>query len=72
MQDVMLEVERDSSTAITQEAAKERATIVSAGVQVVKLPDAKRYLDMAYEEGWNEVVQKSPDNGPQLRKLMSK
>jgi len=72
MQDVMLEVERDSSTAIAQEAAKERATIVSAGVQVVKLPDSRRYLDMAYEEGWNEVVQKSPENGPQLRKLMSK
>lgn len=71
-QDVMLEVERDSSTAITQEAAKERATIVAAGVQVVKLPDAKAYLDMAYDEGWKEVLAKSPDNGPQLRKLMSK
>lgn len=71
-QDVMLEVERDSAAAISQEAAKERATIVSAGVQVVKLPDAQRYLDMAYAEGWNEVNQKSPENGPQLRKLMSK
>ena len=72
MRDIMIEVERDSSTAITQEAAKERATIVGAGVQVVKLQDSKRYLDMAYEEGWNEVAQKSPENGPQLRKLMSK
>jgi TRAP-type C4-dicarboxylate transport system substrate-binding protein len=72
LNDIMLEVEKDSATAITNEAAKERATIVSAGVQVVKLPDAKRYLDMAYEEGWNEVLQKAPENGPQLRKLMSR
>jgi TRAP-type C4-dicarboxylate transport system substrate-binding protein len=72
MQDVMLEVERDSAKAIQAEAAKERATIVGAGVQVVKVPDSERYLQMAYDEGWNEVVQKSPQNGPQLRKLMSK
>jgi len=72
LKDVMLDVERDSATAIQQEAAKERATVVAAGLQVVKLPDSKRYLDMAYEEGWNEVQQKAPEYGPQLRKLMTR
>ena len=31
MRDITIEVERDSATAITQEAAKERATILGAG-----------------------------------------
>ena len=42
MNDVMLEVERDSATATQQEAAKERATMVAAGVQVVQIQDSKR------------------------------
>ena len=72
LKDIMLEVERDSGTAIAAEAAKERSTLLAAGMQVVKLPDAKRYLDMAYEEGWKEVLQKAPENGPELRKLMTR
>lgn len=72
MMDTMIEVERDSAAATQAEADKERATMLAAGVQVVKIQDPKRYLDMAYEEGWNEVLQKTPENGPQLRKLMSR
>jgi TRAP-type C4-dicarboxylate transport system substrate-binding protein len=72
MNDVMLEVERDSAVATQQEAAKERAALVAAGVQVIQIQDPKKYLDMAYEEGWNEVLQKTPETGPQLRKLMTR
>lgn len=72
LKQVMLEVEHDSSAAITKEAAKERATLLADGMQVVKLPEAQRYLDMAYDEGWKEVLQKAPENGPKLRKLMTK
>lgn len=72
MMDTMIEVERDSAAATQAEADKERATMLAAGVQVVKIQDPKRYLQMAYEEGWNEVLQKTPENGPQLRKLMTR
>ena len=72
MMDTAIEVERDSAKATEAEAAKERATMLAAGMQVVQIQDPKRYLDMAYEEGWNEVLQKNPENGPALRKLMTK
>jgi TRAP-type transport system periplasmic protein len=72
VKDTMIEVERDSASATQQEAAKERATLLAAGVQVVQIKEPERYLDMAYEEGWKEVLQKAPENGPQLRKLMTK
>lgn len=72
MTDVAIEVERDSAKAIEAEAAKERAAMLAAGMQVVQISDPKRYLTMAYDEGWAEVLQKNPQSGPQLRKLMSK
>lgn len=72
MNDVMLEVERDSAKATEAEAAKERATMLAAGMQVVQIQDPKRYLEWAYDEGWAEVLQKSPETGPQLRKLMTR
>jgi len=72
MTDTMIEVERDSAKATQAEADKERATMLAAGVQVVQIQDAKRYLQIAYEEGWAEVLKKAPENGPELRKLMSK
>ncbi|MFO1310648.1 MAG: TRAP transporter substrate-binding protein DctP [Burkholderiales bacterium] len=70
--ETMIEVERDSAKATEAEAAKERATMLAAGMQVVQVQDPKRYLEMAYEEGWKEVLAKTPENGAQLRKLMSK
>jgi TRAP-type C4-dicarboxylate transport system substrate-binding protein len=72
MNDVMLEVERDSAVATQQEAAKEREALLKAGVKVIQISDPKHYLELAYDEGWKEVLQKAPENGPQLRKLMSK
>jgi len=72
MNDVMLEVERDSAAATEAEAKKERATMLAAGMQVIQIQDPKRYYDMAYDEGWAEVLAKTPENGPQLRKLMTK
>lgn len=44
-----------------------------AGVQVQKLSDeeAKKYIKLAYEAGWAEVIKLDPVNGPKLKKLLS-
>lgn len=45
-----------------------------AGVQTVKLADAdaKRYLDRAYQVGWENLAKISPVHAPKLRALLDK
>ena len=45
-----------------------------AGIEVITFTgaDAKRYLDKAYEAGWAEEMQRSPEHAAKLRKLISK
>jgi hypothetical protein len=41
---------------------------------VIDLPPAEKekFLRIAYDEGWKDVIQKNPQTGPELRKLLSK
>ena len=52
----------------------ERPILVKGGMQVITLapPEAEKYLRIAYDEGWKDVLQKNPQSGPELRKLLSK
>ena len=45
-----------------------------AGIEVITFTgaDAKRYLAKAYEAGWAEEMQRSPEHAAKLRKLISK
>ncbi len=47
---------------------------VDKGMQFIELPaaDAKRLADLAHEVIWEEVIKKSPEYGPKLRKLLAK
>jgi TRAP-type C4-dicarboxylate transport system substrate-binding protein len=52
----------------------ERPILTKGGMQVITLPpaEAEKYLKIAYDEGWKDVIQKCPQTGPELRKLLSK
>ncbi len=52
----------------------ERPILVKGGMQVITLPpaEAEKYLRIAYDEGWKDVLQKNPQTGPELKKLLSK
>lgn len=45
-----------------------------AGIEVITLTgaDARRYLDKAYEAGWAEEMERSPEHAAKLRRLISK
>ncbi|MEI9478109.1 MAG: hypothetical protein WCO26_16250 [Deltaproteobacteria bacterium] len=45
-----------------------------AGVQVIVLPPAEKekFLRVAYDEAWKDIVQKNPTTGPKLRELLTK
>ena len=48
--------------------------MIAEGIQVIDLPPAEKekFLKIAYDEGWKDVIQKSPQTGPELKKLLSK
>jgi TRAP-type transport system periplasmic protein len=55
-------------------AKKERPSLLKEGIQVIDLPQAEKekFLKVAYDEGWKDIIQKSPQTGPELKKLLTR
>lgn len=70
----MEETEADALEYYKTKIAEERQTIESAGVKTVTLSGdlAEKYLDIAYEKGWENVLKNAPVEGPKLRDLITK
>jgi len=77
---------QDALSASMQEAEKEaydhfkklinedREKIKKKGIQEIKLQkeESDKYLQIAYDASWKEVIKKDPQQGPQLRDLLNK
>jgi len=52
--------------------AAEKERQVQTGIRVIRLEgaEAKRYVDTAYQVGWDSVARSSPANAPKLRALL--
>jgi TRAP-type C4-dicarboxylate transport system substrate-binding protein len=55
-------------------AKKERPNLLKEGIQVIDLPPAEKgkFLKVAYEEGWKDILAKSPEAGAKLKELLTK
>jgi TRAP-type C4-dicarboxylate transport system substrate-binding protein len=55
-------------------AKKERPILLKDGIQVIDLPPAEKekFLKVAYEEGWKDILGKSPQVGAKLKELLTK
>jgi TRAP-type transport system periplasmic protein len=55
-------------------AKQERPILLKGGIQVITLPPAEseKYLKVAYDEGWKDIVGKCPATGPRLKELLTK
>ena len=55
-------------------AKQERPILLKAGIQVITLPPAEseKFLRVAYDEGWKDVLAKSPEAGAKLKELLTK
>lgn len=51
----------------------ELKNIKAGGVKFIEFSpdDAKRYVNLAYDEAWKEVIEKSPKYGPKLKEIMA-
>ena len=54
--------------------AKERERQAQAGIQPIRLEgdEAKRFVDRAYQVGWDSIARISPTHAPRLRALLDK
>lgn len=52
----------------------ERKKLVAAGLQIINFSpeDTKKFLQVADEAGWKDIIEKCPQTGPELRKLLTK
>jgi TRAP-type transport system periplasmic protein len=55
-------------------AKQERPILLKTGIQVITLPPAEgeKFLRVAYDEGWKDVLAKSPEAGAKLKGLLTK
>ncbi len=74
LRDATVEGEKKVVAEFEEMAKKERPALVAEGIQVIDLPPAEKekFLKIAYDEGWKDVIQKNPQSGPELKKLLSK
>jgi TRAP-type C4-dicarboxylate transport system substrate-binding protein len=65
------EGENDSWKAYAQAEIKRQA---DAGIQVIRFegPQARQYVERAYEAGWAGILKVSPEHGAKLRELLSR
>lgn len=54
--------------------AEQAAKQAAAGIQVIRFDGAEgqRFVQQAYDAGWQGIISKSPEHGPKLRALISK
>lgn len=53
---------------------RERQRQAEAGIEVITFPEdvSRRYLEQAYEAGWNAFIEANPEHGPKLKGLLSR
>jgi TRAP-type C4-dicarboxylate transport system substrate-binding protein len=68
------EAEKKAVALFADLAKQERPLLVKEGVEIVALPpaEAQKFLKVVYDEGWKEAIQKNPQTGPELKKLLTK
>jgi TRAP-type C4-dicarboxylate transport system substrate-binding protein len=78
LQDVLTEGSAEAEKEVVAYYAdlmkKERAVLTKEGIETITLPPAEkaRFLKVAYDEGWKDIINKNPKTGPELKKLLSK
>jgi len=70
--DIAMAIETDTSDKTANDA--ERKKQESVGIKVLRFSDAdaKKYLEIARDAGWEAVIKASPEHGPKLREYFTK
>jgi len=68
------EAEKKAVARFEELTKEERPILLREGIKEIELPPAEKekFLKVAYDEGWKDVIQKCPKTGPELEKLLTK
>jgi TRAP-type mannitol/chloroaromatic compound transport system substrate-binding protein len=71
---VMMQEERAVVARDYEEIKQETEGLKAAGLTFIEFSpaDAQRYIDLSQSSGWQGLIQRAPEWGPTLRKLLSK
>jgi len=78
LQDLLTEAAKEAEKKVVayfdELEKKERPLLLKEGIKVITLPPAEseRFLTVAYEEAWKDILQKNPKTGADLKKLLNK
>jgi len=74
LKEAAIEAEKTVVAYFDDLAKKERPILFKEGIQVIDLPPAEKekFLKVAYEEGWKDLLGKSPVVGAKLKELLTK
>jgi TRAP-type C4-dicarboxylate transport system substrate-binding protein len=74
LKEAAIEAEKTVVAAFEDMAKQERPMLIKEGIQVIDLPPAEKekFLKVAYEEGWKDLLGKSPVVGAKLKELLTK
>jgi TRAP-type C4-dicarboxylate transport system substrate-binding protein len=64
-------MERKADAYYTQKVKEEEEETLKRGLKLQVLPpeEAEKFLEMAFDEGWKDVIEKDPVRGPKLKEL---
>ncbi len=68
------EAEKKAVARFEELTKEERPVLLKEGIKEIQLPPAEKekFLKVAYDEGWKDVIAKCPKTGPELKKLLTK
>ena len=69
-----IEAEKKAIAHFDDLAKQERPILLKEGIQVIDLPPAEKekFLKVAYDEGWKDVLEKNPQIGAKLKELLTR
>ena len=69
-----IEAEKKVVANFEELARQERPILLKEGIQVIDLPSAEKekFLKVAYDEGWKDILEKKPVEGAKLKDLLTK
>lgn len=74
LNEAAIEAEKRVVASFSELEKQERPLLLKEGIQVIELPPAEKekFLKVAYESAWKDVLEKCPDTGPKLKELLTR
>ena len=74
LNDAAIEGEKKAVARFEDLLKKELPILRGGGIEVIELspPEKEKFLTVAYDEGWKDVLGKCPATGPKLKELLTK